>query len=405
MMQMAQPLNGIKVVELATFVAAPACGRALADWGAEVIKIEGFSGDPMRRLGALVGMPIEAGENIAFDQQNSNKHGIALNLKNPEGMAVLYRMLESADVFLTNYREESLKKLGLSYDQLRERYPALVYGHMLGYGEKGPDRDRPGYDFTSYYARGGISGTLYEKGGVPMTPVAAFGDCQAGLYLAGGISAALLQAKLAGRGEKVSVSLLHTAIFGMSHSIASSQYGNNFYPRHRTDNVNPLQGIYKTKDGRWFQLAIAEYDKELPRVCKLLGREDLLENQRLRTFDCVKHNPAEMFAELDQEFAKKDADEWIKLFNELDLACDKAMVWHEILEDEQAWANEMLVRVTGCSGGEDRIAVKTPVRFQNMGSPDFQKGPQVGQHTDQVLREHGFSPEEIQALRKKGSVS
>ena len=196
-----KPLAGITVVELATFIAAPCSARIMADWGANVIKVESPKGDPMRNMGALVNMPTDENENVAFDQQNSNKCGIIINLKEPEGKEVLYRLLDKADVFVTNNREDALVRMGLSYEQLSERYPALVYGQVSGYGEEGPHKDRPGYDFTSYYARGGISGTLYEKGTSPVMTVAGFGDQQVGLALTAGICGALVQAKRTGKGE------------------------------------------------------------------------------------------------------------------------------------------------------------------------------------------------------------
>ena len=198
-----KPLAGITVVELATFVAAPYATRAMADWGANVIKIEPPKGDPMRMMGGLLNMPTDnEHENPAYDQQNANKKGIVLNLKHPDGMATLHRLLETADVFVTNNREDALERMGLSYEQLSARYPALVYGQVSGYGENGPDKDRPGFDFTAYYARGGISGTLYEKGTSPLLTVAAFGDQQVSLALLSGVCAALFNAKRTGRGRR-----------------------------------------------------------------------------------------------------------------------------------------------------------------------------------------------------------
>lgn len=398
-----RPLSGITVIELATFVAAPTCGRALADWGANVIKIESPKGDPMRMMGSLVNMPVDDEENVAYDQQNSNKRGIVLNLKEKEGMEILHRMLESADVFITNNRQDALVKMGLSYEQLSTRYKGLVYGHILGYGEKGPDKDRPGFDFTAYYARGGIIGTLYEKGTSPVLTVAGFGDHQAGLYLASGICAALFNAKRTGAGEKVSVSLYHTAVFGMAHMIASAQYGNP-YPRSRRDTANPLQAIYETRDGRWLQLAIAQYDAELPRVCRLMGREELADDERYNSFRAVKDSPGEMIGILEEEFKKKDIDEWIKIFNDADLACDKAALWEEILEDEQAWADEILSKVGGYMGGEERIVVNSPVKFKNAGVPKFNKGPKIGENTAEVLAEYTYTKEQIDGLKKQGIV-
>lgn len=404
-----KPLDGVTVVELATFVAAPYATRMLADWGANVIKIEPPKGDPMRMMGGLVNMPTDdEKENPAYDQQNANKKGIVLNLKHPDGMAALHRLLENADIFVTNNRQEALVRMGLSYEQLSERYPSLVYGQVSGYGEEGPDKDRPGFDFTAYYARGGISGTLYEKDTSPLLTVAAFGDQQVSLALASGLCAALYKAKVSGKGDKVSVSLYQTALYCMGHLIASSQYGNNPYPRSRLDTANPFQAAYPTKDGRWIQGAVNAYDKEYSRICHLVGRDDLAEDERYNTFQKVKDDPRPFITELDKAFMKKTADEWVAVFNEADLPFDKEMLWEEILEDPQAWGDHDLCKVDGYPRheklGTTRTLVRSPVKFRKMGLPPYEKGPRIGQHTDSILRAAGFTPEEIKALRDDGAV-
>ncbi len=404
-----RPLSGVTVVELATFVAAPYAARAMADWGASVIKIESPKGDPMRMMGGLLNMPTDdEQENPAYDQQNANKKGIVLNLKHPDGMAVLHRLLSTADVFVTNNRQEALERMGLSYEQLSQKYPALVYGQVSGYGEKGPDKDRPGFDFTAYYARGGISGTLYEKDTSPLLTVAAFGDQQVSLALAAGVCAALFNAKRTGRGEKVSVSLYQTALYCMCHMIASSQYGKNPYPRSRLDTANPFQAAYPTKDGRWIQGAVNAYDKEYDRICRLLGREDLVGDERYNTFQKVKDNPRPFIQELDKAFRQKTADEWVDIFDEADLPFDKEMLWEEILEDPQAWGDDDLCKVEGYPPheklGTARTLVRSPVKFLRMGLPPYEKGPRIGQHTGQVLRDLGYTEEEIQALVEEGAI-
>ena len=404
-----KPLSGITVVELATFVAAPCATRAMADWGADVIKIEPPKGDPMRMMGGLVSMPTDdERENPAYDQQNSNKRGIVLNLKDAKGQEAMHRLLSRADVFVTNNRQDALERLGLSYEQLCARYPALVYGQVSGYGENGPDKDRPGFDFTAYYARGGISGTLHEKDGPPMMTVAAYGDQQVGMCLAAGLCAALVGAKRTGRGEKVSVSLYHTAVYCMGHMVASAQYGGNHYPRSRLDTANPLQAAYRTRDGRWLQGAINAYDVEYERFCRLIGRDDLAVDERFNAFAKVKNNPAPFIRELDKAFAEKDCDEWMAIFKEADLPFEKELLWEEILEDPQAWGDDVLCAVEGYPDtpgrGDKRTLVRSPVKFSGMGLPHFGKGPRIGEHTDRVLTELGYSQAEIAAMRETGSV-
>ena len=403
-----RPLAGVTIVELATFVAGPYSCRIMADWGADVIKVEPPKGDPMRQMGGLLNMPIDENENVAFDQQDANKRSVVLNLKDPDGMAAMHRLLARADVFVTNNREEALVRMGLSYDQLRDRYPRLIYGQISGFGEEGPHKDRPGYDFTSYYARGGISGTLYEKGTSPVMTVAAFGDEQVSMALASGVCAALFNATRTGKGEKVSVNLFQTALSMMGHLIASSQYGKNPYPRSRLDTANPFQAAYPTKDGRWIQGGVNQYDREYARICRLVGRDDLAEDERFNTFQKVKDNARPFMTELDKAFRQKTADEWVAIFEEADLPFEKEALWEEILEDPQAWGDHDLERLDGYPEdeklGTTRILVRTPVNFKNMGLPPYNKGPKLGEHTDAVLGELGYSTEEIKALRAKGAA-
>ena len=182
-------LKGIRVVELSTFIAVPACARFFADLGAEVVKIEAASGDAVRWNGTSEGRPDDPYENTTFDLENANKKGVVLNLKAPEGKEALMRLLEKADIFLTNWRPQALEKQGLTYEALHERFPALVYGTLTGYGDKGPDKDLPGYDFTAYWARGGFMDSLRQKGEWPINLVPGMGDHQAGFFLAAGVMA------------------------------------------------------------------------------------------------------------------------------------------------------------------------------------------------------------------------
>lgn len=401
-----RPLEGITVVELALFVAAPSAARMLADWGANVIKIESPKGDPMRFMGKLVSMPIDdERENPAYDQQNSGKRGIVLNLKSEMGREAMHRLLSKADVFITNNRQDALERLGLSYEQLSKLYPSLVYGQVSGYGETGPDKDKPGYDFTAYYARGGISGTLYEKGTLPLLTVAGFGDTQVGLCLASGVCAALVKAKLTGQGEKVSVSIYQTAVFCMGHLIASAQYGNNPYPRSRMDLANPLQNAYETKDGRWLQGAVNDFDNRIKEVLHLIGRDDLAQNEEFCQFERISTHSRDLIEELDITFKEKNIDEWLEIFRAADLPFDKEVVWEEILTDPQAWADNILCHVDGYPEregmGTERTLVRSPVKFREAGLPEYKKGPKIGEHTDEILTELGYSREEIDNMKKE----
>lgn len=227
--------SGVKVIELANFIAAPAAGRFFADGGAEVIKIESPAGDPLRYTAPSEGRPLSQEENTTYDLENANKKAMVLNLKSEKGKKILHEMLKEADILLTNWRTKALVKQGLDYETLKEKYPKLVFAQITGYGEKGPDKDLPGFDYTAFFARGGVSGTLYEKGTVPPNVVPGLGDHQAGMFLAAGMAGALYKAKTTGKGDKVTVSLMHSAMYGLGIMIQAAQYTGHglVYPINR----------------------------------------------------------------------------------------------------------------------------------------------------------------------------
>jgi len=208
---------------MSTFVAAPACARYLADLGADVIKIESPNPDPLRGTAVNEGRPAGDYENISYDLDNANKRDICLNTKIPDGLEVALKLIGQADIFLTNTREKSLVKMGLDYETLKAKFPKLVYGFVTGYGDKGPDKDLPGFDFTSFFARGGVMGTMMDKDSMPMMPVQGFGDNQVAMNLASGLIAALYRAARTGKGDKVTVSLFHSAIWDVSILLQASQ--------------------------------------------------------------------------------------------------------------------------------------------------------------------------------------
>lgn len=395
---MTKPLEGVKVLELATFVAAPTCARALADWGAEVIKVESLSGDPIRFVGGNTKFPTLPEENPNFDLCNISKKSIALNLKDEKGMAILHKLLTTSDVFITNNRTKALEKMGLSYEQLKEKYPSLIFAQVLGYGEKGPLKDKPGFDFTAYYARGGITGTLYEKDTSPVNPVPGFGDNQVALSLASGILAALYKRAKTGIGDKVTVSLYHTAIFMLNTAIAAAQYGFS-YPVSRKAVGNPFLNTYKTQDGRWLQLAGPEYDRLFPVIMQAIGRADLIGNEKYCKFKSIIGNTTEIVGIVEAEIIKRTADEWMLIFERCDVPCEKALLWDEILKDEQAWANEYLHEIHYATGNV-RTLISLPVKFDSIGKKEYTRGPLIGENTAEILKNSEYSVEEIQQFSK-----
>nr|WP_300094045.1 CoA transferase [Sedimentibacter sp.] len=394
-------LEGVKVLELATFIAAPACTRFLADLGATVIKIEATSGDPIRYVGPDKKMPLDQDESVAYDFENANKKGIALNIKTEEGMKVLKQLLDECDIFVTNNRTQALEKNGLDYETISKKRPEIVFGQILGYGEKGPLKDKPGFDFTAYSARGGWAGALYEKNTSPVITVPGFGDHSCGMYLASGVLAAYIKAKNTGIGDKVTVSLYHAAVYNLAIMIHSAQYGNE-YPISRKEMLNPLQTTYKTSDNRWIQMASPEYNKSIAKFSETIERPELALDPKFDTLDHVSRNPQLLNEIISEAISTKTMDEWMDLFDKADLCCEKCQTWDEILNDEQAWASDILHQQDYPSG--KKAVIRTPVLFKNAGLPPYSKGPVLGGNTDEILQELGYSNEDIKSMKEKKAV-
>lgn len=403
-----RPLEGIRVVELATMVAAPATGRFLADMGAEVVKIESAKGDMLRWGGGNEGHPDDELENMTFDLENANKKGIVVDLRNPQGKEILFKLLDGADVFLTNWRPQALARQKLSYEDLKTKYPSMVYATLTGYGDKGPDCNLPGFDSTAFFARGGWSGTLYQKGTVPPNWTVGLGDHQASLALSSGILAALLRAKSTGQGEKVSVNLLHVSIFVQSLLLQCSQYGSEFggqaYPIDRASNPNPLFASAKTKDGRFIQILAPVYDPAYDHIMETIGRPDLKGDPVLGHISEMQKagRTREMYDIFQEAMVRKTADEWREILTKADIAFSICQTWDEVLSDPQAWANDVFYEMDYPRG--KKALVRTPVDLAETPLPEFKKGPLLGEHTDEVLEQLGYASDEIAQMKANGVV-
>lgn len=404
----ARPLSGVKVVEMATFIAVPAVGRILADMGAQVVKIESAKGDNLRFTAPNEGRPLDPHEDTNFDLENANKQGIVLDLRSEKGKEVLFKLLDDADIFLTNWRPQALARQNLTFEDLKDRYPGLVYASLTGYGEKGPDKDLPGFDYTAFFARSGWSGSLYQKGTVPSNLIPALGDHQAALSLTVGVLGALYRAKLTGKGEKVTTSLLHTAIWVQSFQIQGAQYGTEFngvtYPFDRRDNPLPYQPAVQTKDGRFFQVMGPNFSIYWAKIMKAIGREDVLEDPVMRDQKAMQDagRIGEAYDIVQEGFKQKTAAEWEPILTELDIPFALCKTYQEIPQDEQAWANDVFYQMDYPRG--PKALVRTPVNFETTPLPPYDKAPLLGEDTESVLAGLGYSSDEIAALEAEGAA-
>lgn len=400
---MAKPLQGIKVIDMSTFIAVPTCARFLAEFGADVIKIEPVGGDVVRFNGVSEGRLGSPYENTTFDLENAHKRGLILNLKSSEGMKILYELLEDADIFLTNWRPQALVKLGLDYETLKEKFPRLVYGSFTGYGETGPDCNLPGFDFTAFWARGGLLGTLYQKDSEPINLIPGIGDHIAGMFLSSGIMVALYTAQKTGRGDKVSTNLLHSAIFVQGIAIQAAQYSDlgTKYPTSRQVAENPFNNTYKSKDGRFIQLSMPPFDIFYPKFMALIGREDLVGSKRYTMDNITKKKLHREFIEiLEQAIATRTAAEWSEIFTVNDVPHSVCQVWEEVLEDQQAWAVGAFESMDYPTG--KRTMVRPPVKVESAGVMPYQRGPLLGEHSKEILKELGYTDEQLEDLHAKG---
>lgn len=400
---MSMILEGIRVVEFANFIAAPSCGKNLADWGAEVIKVEPLSGDVVRIMGPQYHAPATEDECPLFELENSFKQGVAIDTKDPRGKQLLIDLIGTADVFLTNVRERSLQKDGLDWPSLSALYPKLIMAQVLGYGEEGPIKDRPAFDYTAYFARGGIAWSMQEKGTSPANTVAALGDHYAGAQLAGGVAAALFSRTRTGKGERVTTSLFQTAIYGMGIMVTTAQYGNRM-PISRKEPNSPVANFYQCADGMWLQLAMLQYDKGVASLARALEMPELLSDARFSTFQAALENVVPLVGLLDAKFATRTRDDWEPILEAADIPYERIQTCEDLLEDPQMWANDYARKITYRNGNE-RVITTTPVHFGSMPKRDYVLSPTIGQDTDAVLsRELGIGAETLTTLRAENVI-
>lgn len=403
---MRKALEGVRVIQLANFIAAAATGRYLADHGAQVVIVEASKGDPIRFTEEQEGRPQDMLENTTWEYLNGNKKCISLNVKTEEGKEALFKMLESTDVLLTNWRLGALERAGLDYETLKKRFPKLIYAMILGYGKTGPDKDLPGFDFTAFFARGGYTENVRRRGG-DITILPGLGDNNVGLMLSMGIVTALYNRTITGEGDLVTTSLYETAIFNQSLMLLGAQYDGAAlnYPITKYDEMNPLNGRYETKDGRMIQCSLPGYNDNFERFCQTIGRQDLIDaGCYFPQSDMIANGKVEAFInEVDKTFAEHEASEMMEMLRTGDIPHSLCYSWKEILDDPQANAVGAFYDVT-CPNGTVRKITHTPVRLESEGELAGNRAPLIGEHGREVLKEVGYSDAEVDAMLEKGAL-
>lgn len=401
-----KPLEGVTVVDLSTFVAAPVCGRLLADLGARVIKVEAARGDTWRATG-INHVPNRycKDENPVFDIYNTGKEFISLNLKSPEGKEAMLKLLSRADVFLTNTRPAALKRLGLDSDTLREMFPGLIYALLVGYGEKGPDKDNPAFDSTAFWSK---SGFLHDQATrredfAPINPPFGMGDTVCGYFLLAEICAALVRKAKTGKGDLLSSGLFHNGLFatGTMSLINQKPFGKK-YPVSRVEHSVP-GGMYCCSDGAWVYVGISSFPAKIPAMMTALGHPEVGTDPNYVTPEFRVVDKEGIYQICKEAFLTNTSAYWLEKGVEFDLPIVKLNTYSSAYEDEQAWANGYLEKVTFPSGNTD-IMPRSPIEMESVGELKTVPAAGIGAHTAKVLAELGYTEEEIAAMDASGAV-
>ena len=394
------PIHGVKVLELAQIMAGPTCGLMLADLGAEVIKIEKIpGGDDTRRF-----LPPDVnGEAAAFMMMNRNKRGMALDLKTKEGVEVFKRMVKQADVVVENFRKGTLEKLGVGYEELKKINPKIILCEISGYGRTGPYADKGGFDLIAQGMSGLMSITGESKGKPPMKVGAPVTDITAGILAATGVLAALVSRATTGLGQRVDTSLYEAGIVHTYwQSAIASATGIAPGPLGSAHPLTAPYQAFQTKD-KWITVGASNQNTWL-KLIDALGVKELQENEKFSSNANRMQNVAELIELLKKELAKKTSAEWLKLFDEKGLPCGPINTVTEMFEDPQTKERKMIVDVKNEKAGSFK-AIGMPIKFSETKVEDTKESPTFGQHTKQILLDHGFKSEEIDSLMKLGVIN
>ena len=382
---MAGPLEGVKIVELGVWVAGPAAGGILADWGADVIKIEPPTGDPARMFGRMLG--IDGGVSPPFEMDNRGKRSVVLDVTTDDGRAFAFELLSGADVFLTNVRPAALRRTGLDFETVAARNPPLVYGLITGYGERGPDADRAAYDVAAFWARAGLAHLLTRPGETPPFQRGGMGDHSAGMTLAAAVCAALVARTRTGKGQLVTTSLYRQGAYTVSFDLNTFlMTGHSIAIGQRETMGNPCMNNYTAGDGRRFWIVGLQGDRHWPALCRAVGRSEWLTDPRFDTGRSRAANAVVLIGELDEIFAGKSLDDWAKVFaGEPDFFWSPINSIEDVVADDQFHAAGGVVYVPDGDAGAPMVA--TPADFHGTPWEPRSAAPKLGEHTDEILAE------------------
>jgi crotonobetainyl-CoA:carnitine CoA-transferase CaiB-like acyl-CoA transferase len=403
-------MDGVRVLEVAQFTFVPAAGAVLADWGADVIKVEhAETGDAQRGLSALMGMPVGSGSFAPLmEHPNRGKRSIGLALENPDALEVLHELIRGSDVFLTNFLPAARRRLGIELSDVRKINPDVIYVRGSGFGASGPDSEKGGYDSTAFWARGGsaLGTTPVDYGHLCKMPAAAYGDSIGGMTIAGGIAAALFARAQTGHASVVDVSLLGVGAWANALPVGFALLeGGPPEPRAAGNSAptNPLVGSYRTADGRWLVLAMLQPGRYWPDFCRHVDREDLIVDKRFANAAALMGNALEAAELVSEVLASRPLAEWVTRFAGMEGQWAVAQDPWEVGQDAALRANGLIAEVLD-TDGTARELVANPVQFDERPA-QLTRAPQFAEHTDEILRALGKSDDELIDLKISGAVT
>lgn len=400
-------LEGIKVVELGVIVSGPIVGRELADLGAEVIKVEAPSGDIYRnRTGRLFELPCNEEDDPLFSGYNCNKRSLCLDLKKEGALDAFYKMLEGTDIFVTNFRENALTKLGLNFDLLHEKFPRLIIGGISGFGLVGPDKDRAGYDATSFWSPcGALVEWNYKESDTMLKPFYGFGDGYTASQLIIGLLSALYQRQITGKGDIVRSSLLATGLWANIGGLIRYQNGIQF-PKSFYSPTFPLDNFYKTKDGRWLMASEDRWDLRGKYYLELMGAPELIDdpnwNSQAAYLDpATKAEKVQFFKD---HIAQLTSEEISKAFDAMGAVYNFLYETDDVLKNEQAKANKMFNEIDTICGRPMTVS-NIPISFASQGDPgEITRSRRLGEDSIEIMKELGYDDDAVESMLNSGVI-
>jgi crotonobetainyl-CoA:carnitine CoA-transferase CaiB-like acyl-CoA transferase len=394
--------SGLKVVDLSSFVAGPGAAVILSDFGADVIKVEPPKGELWRlanRVQAYVPMAKDA---YPWHLNNRNKRGLALDLKSPDAGKILERLVKWADVLIVNTPHLARKKLKLEYEDVAQWNSRLIYADLTGYGEKGPDANLPGFDVTSYWSRSGLLSLMHDAGGSPTLPFGGTGDSPTAVGLFAAIVMGLYRRERTGKGSYVTTSLLAEGVWSASVAIQAALCEAKFAPQHdRKNPANAAMNIYKSSDDIWFLLVVSP--EKIPAFAEGIGRADLLKDPRFADLAKLTTNMGQLTTILDEIFSAQPMAHWREVFDKANITYGMVQNPHDVIKDPQLIENGIVVPLAG-AGGNLKNTISSPIQVHGVTKVPAKRAPELGEHNEEILKELGFDPKEIDGLRMSGTL-